>query len=118
VYSPLAMDHFLRPRHVGKLAGPGVVSGVATNTDCGDTARITLRAAGGAVAEVAFASDGCAGAIAACSATAAWLAGKPLDDARALDVATIERLLAPWPDAKKGCTAMAVAAARAALAQT
>ena len=117
MYSPIAMDHFLKPRHAGTLTGPGVCSGSATNADCGDTARFTVRIAGGAVAELAFASNGCAGAIAACSATAQWLAAKPLPAALALNAAAIEGILAPWPASKRGCTQMAVTAALAALAQ-
>lgn len=115
MYSPAAMDHFLQPRHCGVLTGADIAVGTATNADCGDTARVTLRVVDGCVAHIAFSSQGCAGAIAACSATCAWLHGRPVGAALGLTGQTIEELLAPWPAAKRGCTQMAVAAAIAAL---
>lgn len=115
MYSPTAMQHFLKPRHAGALQGPDVATGHAENADCGDTATFFLRIVADRVAAVGFVSLGCAGAIAACSAAASCLADQDLATAQALNVAQIEALLAPWPAAKRGCTAMAVAAVHRAL---
>lgn len=116
MYSKAAMDHFLRPRHAGPLVGFGVLTGEATNAECGDTVRFFVQVADGRVTAARFQSTGCAGAIAACSVTAEWLHGRDCREAADLEPGTIEALLAPWPAAKQGCTAMAAAAVRTALA--
>lgn len=114
MYSKAAIDHFLKPRHAGALAGPGVASGQATNADCGDIATFFVTAADGRL-QVAFQCQGCAGAVAACSVAAQSLAGQPVATAQAPEAAELQAVLAPWPPAKLGCTAMAAAALAQAL---
>lgn len=109
MYSKMAMDHFLRPRYARALAGPGVATGRATNGACGDTATFFVREVAGTV-EVGFQCQGCAGAIAACSAAAEAVAGRATAGCHAPDASELAALLAPWPAEKAGCTAMAAQA--------
>ena len=85
MYSRTAMEHFLRPRNVGEIAGGAV--GEARNADCGDTVRITLRVEAGRVAEARFRSQGCSGAIASSSAATVLLMGRALDETAAASAA-------------------------------
>lgn len=115
MYGKIAMDHFLHPRHAGVLQGAGVGRGEATNADCGDTATVTVRADNGRIAEARFASTGCAGAIAACSAVAEWLVGKAVIEAVGVDAAVVDGHLGGLPEAKQACADMAARAAAAAV---
>lgn len=116
MYTPEALDHFMKPRNPGRLADPNG-RGEATNHACGDSAEITVRIVGDEVAAAGFVSASCAGGIACCSAATEWVIGKPVGDALALDAATLSRLLGGLPEAKMGCAEMATEALRAALEQ-
>ena len=113
MYNRTAMDHFLKPRNVGELAG--AARGTAENTECGDTALVTLTVEGGRVSQVKFLSKGCAGAIASCSATTELAAGKTVEEAGVIDLAAVDTHLGGLPAAKHGCIRMAVDALQAAL---
>ncbi len=116
MYNPVAMDHFLNPRNNGVIRdGDGSVGrGEGLNSDCGDTALITVLVVDGAITEARFISEGCAGAIACCSATTGWLIGRSLDDARGVGLADIDEAVGGMPEAKRGCVQMAADAARRA----
>jgi len=118
VYSPKAMDHFLNPRNVGRIdEGAGTLGeGRAENSDCGDTVLVTIRVEGGAGAEARFQSDGCAGAIASCSAATELAAGRSLAQAAELRAEDVAARLDGLPDAKTGCAEMAARAVREAAA--
>lgn len=113
MYNRTTMDHFLKPRHVGELAG--AARGTAENTECGDTALITVQLVDGRVQDVRFLSKGCAGAIASCSATTDLAFGKTVDEARAIDLASVDKHLGGLPAQKHGCIHMALNALQAAL---
>ncbi len=116
MYSPTAMDHFLNPRNNGVIRdGDGAVGrGEALNSDCGDTALITVRVVDGVISDARFVSEGCAGAIACCSAATEWLIGRSLDDARSVGAEDINEAVGGMPEAKQGCVQMATDAARQA----
>ena len=113
MYSPEAMNHFLKPRNIGALSSPDG-RGEATNHACGDTATFTVSVRDGRIADIRFASEACAGGIAACSATTEWAAGKAMADVDGFDAAALSALLGGLPDAKFGCAEMAVNALQAA----
>jgi nitrogen fixation protein NifU and related proteins len=114
MYNRTAMDHFLKPRSVGEVATGA--RGEALNAECGDTVLVTVRLEDGRVAEAKFRSKGCAGAIAACSATMELATGKAAAEALAIDVDAVDRHLGGMPPSKRGCLEMAVAALRSAVA--
>jgi NifU-like protein involved in Fe-S cluster formation len=112
VYSKTAMDHFLRPRNVGEVAGG--ISGEAMNPDCGDTVVVSLAVVGGVIMDARFRSKGCSGAIAASSAVTELIRGRPVSVAAAVTAEAICDHLGGLPDAKLGCAGMAAEAARTA----
>jgi len=113
MYNRLAMDHFLKPRNVGELAG--APSGQAVNDDCGDTVTVTLTITDTTISGIRFISKGCAGAIAACSAMTELANGSSVAAARALDEDAVDKHLGGLPAAKRGCETMAVTGLRRAL---
>ncbi len=113
MYNRTVMDHFLRPRNVGKLDGGPEGSGL--NADCGDTVVISLRVSEGVIEEARFASKGCAGAIACSSAATEMLTGAELTSVQNVSAVQLSEFLGGLPDAKMGCATMATDAARAAI---
>ena len=117
MYSQKVMDHFLHPRNVGTIDdGAGAGRGSAENPDCGDTATVEVRVVDGVVAQTRFRSEGCAGAIACCSAVTEWLTGRALAEAATVTAVAVESYLGGLPASKRGCAEMAASAAGAALA--
>jgi nitrogen fixation NifU-like protein len=92
MYSPLLLDHFRNPRHVGELAPPAVVVEVC-NPACGDILRLSARFAEERVAEVRYKVLGCTASIAAGSALTEWLLGKRSEELAAFQPAAIESAL-------------------------
>ena len=114
MYTPEAMQHFLKPRNVGALADADG-AGSATNAACGDTVRVTVSIKDGVISAVRFHSEACAGGIASCSAATEWANGKSIDEVRELDAAAVSTLLGGLPEAKLGCAEMAATALVAAV---
>ncbi len=113
-YPPAAIDHFTAPRNVGTLADPDG-TGSDANPSCGDRTTITLRLAGGTVAEARFRTFGCTAAIAAASVLTELVTGARVDAAARLDPGDVLRALGGLPPRKEPCALMAVGAFRAAL---
>ena len=113
MYNRIAMDHFLKPRNTGELAG--APRGTAENAECGDTAVVTIQIEGGRIVDAKFLSKGCAGAIASCSALTELAKGRTLDEAKAIDVPALDAALGGLPTSKRGCEEMAVNALQGAL---
>ena len=69
MYSLKAMEHFLSPRNAGRLEpGQGVGHGEALDPQCCGKCALDVRLVDGRVDESRFVTEGCSGAIAACSA--------------------------------------------------
>ena len=82
-YSPQLLDHFEHPRNVGEVEGADAAAEVE-NPACGDLMRLSLKLAGGRIAQVRFRTRGCVPSIACGSALTEMLEGKSLAEARAL----------------------------------
>jgi nitrogen fixation NifU-like protein len=113
-YSERALDHLSNPRNVGTLADPSG-TGSDANPSCGDRTTITLRVAGGRVAELRFRTFGCTAAIASASVVTELAASLPVDEALRLEPADILNALGGLPARKEACALMAIGALRAAL---
>lgn len=78
-YSDLVIEHFHHPRNAGELApGPGVHRGHAGNRGAGAEVALSMRIAGGAVADVRFRAFGCPHLLAAASLATERLQGMPV----------------------------------------
>ena len=113
-YSPATLEHLTRPRNAGTLAAPSG-TGSDANPSCGDRTTITLAVAGGRVSEIRFRTFGCTAAIAAASVLTELAAGRPVDDALAIEPTEVIAALGGLPPRKAACALMAVGALRAAL---
>ena len=116
MYSAEAMEHFMNPQNAGTL-DPANGRGEAANNACGDTVVITVMVTDDVVVGAKFASSACAGGIAACSAVTEWAHGKERAAVAALDAETVSALLGGLPEAKAGCSVMALTALQQAVEQ-
>src|SRR5918997_3400147 len=100
-YRPEVIEHLVRPRNVGELPGP-CGAGESGDAACGDVARFTVRVEGNVLRDVRYKVYGCAACIAAGSALAESVEGKPLLDAARVSKADLEDALGgPLPAGKE-----------------
>ena len=90
MYSAQLLDHFQNPRNAGEVANADTVAEVE-NPACGDVLRLTLKIESGRIQEIRFRAKGCVAAVACGSALTELVAGKTIEEARAVDR---ERLIA------------------------
>jgi nitrogen fixation NifU-like protein len=83
MYSPQVLDHFEHPRNVGELTDASAVAQVE-NPACGDVLKLSLRVEGDRIVEVLFRAKGCVPAIACGSALTEMIAGRTINQARAV----------------------------------
>jgi tRNA-specific 2-thiouridylase len=100
-YRPQVIEHLVSPRHAGELSDP---SGIGESGDaaCGDVVRYSVRIEGNVLARVRYQVYGCAACIAAGSALAELVDGRPLlEAARVSKEALQETLGGPLPAGKE-----------------
>jgi nitrogen fixation NifU-like protein len=112
MYPPRLLEHFRNPRHVGEL-GPPAVAVQVSNPACGDLLRLSALLEDGVLRQVRYQVRGCTASIAAGSALAEWLTGRPLTEAAALEASTIDAALGGLPPASRHAAALCVEAVRA-----
>jgi nitrogen fixation NifU-like protein len=83
MYSPQVLDHFEHPRNVGELTDASAVAQVE-NPACGDVLQLWLRVEGDQIVDVRFRAKGCVPAIACGSAITEMIAGRTINQARAV----------------------------------
>ena len=90
-YSPAVERHFTAPKRARELPPnlPGLVAGEAEDRTLHVWVRFQLQVVGGVVAAAGFQAFGCPHTVAAASVVADWLAGRPVDAARGLDVEAV-----------------------------
>jgi nitrogen fixation NifU-like protein len=96
LFREIILDHFRRPRHAGRVDRPDAVV-EATNPLCGDEIVLTLRLAGGRVAEVAFDGRGCSISQASASMLCDTVIGMRSGDAVALASQVRDMLVSDGP---------------------
>lgn len=100
MYPERLIEHFSNPRNVGELAPPAVVVEVS-NPACGDILRLSARFEDGLAVEVRYKTLGCTASIAAGSALAEWMQGKPRAELAAFEPSLIDEALGGLPPASK-----------------
>ena len=90
-YSPAVERHFAAPKNARELPGgsPGLVAGEAEDRTLHVWVRFQLQIVDGVVAAAGFQAYGCPHTVAAASAVAGWLEGRPLAEACKLDVKAV-----------------------------
>ncbi len=105
-YSEILMDHFMNPRNVGNLENPDGHSEVGS-PQCGDAMFLDIDIDDeGRIAEIAFKTFGCAGAIASASALTELAKGALIKDALAIKNSQIAEYLGGMPPEKFHCSVM------------
>ncbi|HET8628194.1 MAG TPA: iron-sulfur cluster assembly scaffold protein [Thermomicrobiales bacterium] len=115
-YSAQVLDHFARPRNLGRLPeadGRGAAGDRAAGTVW---IEIAIRVAGGDVADARFRALGCSAAIASASMATTLIAGRPVGVAGALTADEITAALGGLPAERLYAPALAAEAVRAAVA--
>ncbi len=116
-YHEKVIDHYEKPRNVGKLdakkisVGTGLVGAPA----CGDVMKLQIEVDGdGKIVDAKFKTFGCGSAIASSSLATEWIKGKTLDEAAAIKNSDIAKELC-LPPVKLHCSMLAEDAIKAAL---
>merc|ERR1711953_431443 len=117
LYHEKVIDHYEKPRNVGKLdakkktVGTGLVGAPA----CGDVMKLQIEVDdNGKIVDAKFKTFGCGSAIASSSLATEWIKGKSLDDAGKLKHRDIAKDLC-LPPVKLHCSMLAEDAIKAAL---
>lgn len=114
MYSPLLIEHFEHPRNVGELPQPHASARVE-NPACGDVMTLQLRVANGCIVAVKYRVRGCVAAIGCGSAVTELVAGRSLEEARALRREQIVAAVGELPPASEHASHLAFDALAAAL---
>jgi nitrogen fixation NifU-like protein len=83
MYSAQVLDHFEHPRNSGELPDATVTVQVE-NPVCGDVLELSLRIAGGTIADARFRARGCVPTVACASRLTEMLLGKTQEEAASL----------------------------------
>jgi nitrogen fixation NifU-like protein len=115
MYSEQLLEHFQHPRFVGTLPAPAVCV-ETSNPACGDFMRLCAHAVEGVIADVRYQVRGCTASIAAGSALAEWLYGRPLSEMTKWTPDYVESALGGVPDTSRHVLALCGDAVRSLIA--
>ena len=114
MYSPQVLDHFEHPRNPGEVTDADA-SVQIENPACGDILKLTLKIAGGRIAEIRFLAQGCVPSIACASLLTELVQGKTIVEARQLGREQLVKAIGGLPRASLHASHLAMAALAAAL---
>ena len=116
-YNEIVIDHFTNPRNVGELAAAETGGfGLVGDPVCGDQMKLWIAVQDGRIAQIAFQSFGCPGAIATSSMLTALAEGKTVAEARRITDDDVIEALGGIPERKRHCSLLGVQALQAAIA--
>ncbi len=115
MYNDIILDHFMNPRHIGKLSD---ANGVGTIGDpgCGDYMCVYIKVENDLIKDISFLCKGCPAAIACGSAVCELAFGTKLKDAVYITDETVSQYLGGLPGEKVHCSNLAAGALRYAIA--
>jgi nitrogen fixation protein NifU and related proteins len=116
MYSARLLDHFQNPRHAGDVAGAHATAEIE-NPACGDVLRLTLKIESGRIAAIGFKAKGCVPSMACASALTEIVAGKTVDEARAVRREDVIAAVGGVPEASTHAAQLALDTLFAALKQ-
>jgi NifU-like protein involved in Fe-S cluster formation len=114
MYSPALLDHFHNPRNAGELLDAHIRV-KSENPVCGDVLELAMQVSDGRITSTRFKVQGCVPAIACASALTELIAGKSLDEAKALGREDVLREVNGVPPASTHAVELAIDALRRAL---
>ncbi|WP_308368321.1 MULTISPECIES: Fe-S cluster assembly scaffold IscU [unclassified Microbulbifer] len=116
-YSDKVIDHYERPRNVGRMdeKADNVGTGMVGAPACGDVMRLQIQVnENGVIEDAKFKTYGCGSAIASSSLLTEWVKGKTIDEAEQIRNTAIAEELA-LPPVKIHCSVLAEDAIKAAV---
>lgn len=114
MYSPTLLDHFENPRNAGVV--PAADASVQLeNPACGDILQLTMKIAGGRIAEIRFRAKGCVPAMACGSLVTELAHGKTTEEAGQLRREDLVEAIGGLPEASGHASHLAIDALQAAL---
>jgi len=115
-YNETVLDHFTNPRNVGKLTRQHT-DGFALVGDpgCGDQMKLWISVKSDRIADIAFKSFGCPGAIATSSMLTELAKGKTIEEAKQITDDEVVEALGGIPERKRHCSLLGVQALQAAI---
>jgi nitrogen fixation NifU-like protein len=116
MYSPQVIDHFEHPRNVGEVSAPSAVARVE-NPACGDVMELGIKVEQGRITEVRYRTKGCVTSIACGSALTELIAGKTVEQARAVRREELVEMLGGLSNETMHASHLAMDALKAALRQ-
>jgi nitrogen fixation NifU-like protein len=116
MYSAQLLDHFQNPRNAGEVPRADAIAEIE-NPACGDVLRLTLKVEASCVKAIRFRAKGCVPVMACASALTELVAGKTLDDARALKRDGLIAAVGGLPPASTHAAQLALDALAAALSR-
>jgi nitrogen fixation protein NifU and related proteins len=114
MYSPTLLDYFQNPRNPGVVAAPDA-SVQLENPACGDILQLTMKIAGGRIAEIRFRAKGCVPAMACGSLLTELAQGKTTEEAGQLSREDLVQAIGGLPEASGHASHLAIDALQAAL---
>jgi nitrogen fixation NifU-like protein len=114
MFSATVLEHFDKPRNVGKLPEPALKI-EASNPVCGDILHLWVLMEGGHIRQVRFKAKGCVAAIASGSILTEMLEGKTLQEAQQVTAKTISEALGGLPPESGHAADLAEQALKSAL---
>ncbi|HSV31268.1 MAG TPA: Fe-S cluster assembly scaffold protein NifU [Atribacteraceae bacterium] len=115
MYSQKVLDHFRRPKNVGKMDNPDGVGKVG-NPICGDVMVMYLKISPEEIIEDAkFETFGCGAAIATSSIATELIKGKSIREAQQVTNKAVIEALDGLPPAKMHCSVLAEEAVKKAI---
>ena len=116
MYSAQMLDHFQNPRNAGEVVDADAVAQIE-NPACGDILRLTLKIAGGRIAEIRFKAKGCVPSMACASALTELVEGRSPEEVRSLSRDTLIAAVGGLPQASTHAAQLALDTFFAALRQ-
>lgn len=114
MYSKKLLDHFFKPRNMGKIKNADGV-GVAGNPICGDVLKIYIKVKENKIADIKFETLGCAAAIAVSSVLTEMVKGKTIKEALKIKNKDIVKELGGVPPHKFHCSILGEEALKKAI---
>jgi nitrogen fixation protein NifU and related proteins len=116
MYSAQVLDHFEHPRNAGTVADADASARIE-NPACGDILELTVKVAGGRIAEIRFRAKGCVAAVACGSALTELARGKTVSEAGKLSREELVSAVGGLPAASSHAGHLAMDALAAVLEQ-
>ncbi len=114
MYNKKVMEHFQKPKNMGKLKDYDAMGEVG-NPTCGDIMRLYLKIKDNRIEDISFETMGCVAAIATSSMVTQMAKGKILNKAMEISYDDLIKELGELPLVKHHCADLAIKALRKAI---